>query len=57
MGIGTGSEMIQPIAISCIGGLVYGTVTTLLVIPVMYNKFSAREMVKIEDEELEMVTA
>lgn len=57
IGMGTGSEMIQPIAVSCIGGLIYGTITTLVVIPVLYNKLSKKEMKKIEDEELEIVTA
>ena len=56
LGIGTGSEMVQPIAIACIGGLIYGTATTLIVIPVMYNRLARREMVKIEEEDLEIVT-
>lgn len=54
-GIGQGAEMMQPLAITCIGGLIYATVTTLLIIPVMYKWLSRREMVKIKDEELEIV--
>ena len=39
LGIGVGSEMIQPLAIVAIGGLAYATVLTLLVVPVMYRVF------------------
>ena len=56
LGIGTGAEMVQPVAITCIGGFIYATVTTLFIIPIMYNKFSRKHMEKIEDEELEIVT-
>ena len=55
LGIGQGSEMMQPVAITCIGGLIYATVTTLFIIPVMYRWLSRRNMVKIKDEELEIV--
>ena len=55
-GIGNGAEMVQPLAIVCIGGLLYATVTTLLVIPVMYRIIAKKHMEKIEDEELEIVT-
>lgn len=56
LGIGTGAEMVQPVAITCIGGLLYATVTTLIVIPVMYRKFARENMQKIHDEELEIVS-
>ncbi|QQY79212.1 HAE1 family hydrophobic/amphiphilic exporter-1 [Keratinibaculum paraultunense] len=36
-GVGTGSEMLQPLAIVSIGGLVYATVLTLFVVPIMYH--------------------
>ena len=35
-GMGTGAEMMQPVAIVCIGGLLYATLTTLIIIPIMY---------------------
>ena len=57
VGIGTGSEMVQPVAIVCIGGLLYGTLTTLIIIPVMYKIFAKKHMKKIQEEELEIVTA
>ncbi|MCF6465017.1 efflux RND transporter permease subunit [Clostridium sp. Cult2] len=36
-GIGTGAEMVQPLAIVSIGGLTYATILTLFVVPVMYH--------------------
>ena len=56
LGIGTGAEMVQPVALVSIGGLIYGTVTTLVVIPVMYKIFSRKSMVKIQEEELEIIS-
>jgi len=56
LGIGTGAEMVQPVALVSIGGLIYGTLTTLVVIPVMYKIFSRKSMVKIQEEELEIVS-
>ncbi len=37
LGIGGGSAMMQPMAIVMIGGLVYGTILTLFVVPVLYD--------------------
>lgn len=56
IGIGTGAEMIQPVALVCIGGLIYATLTTLVIIPVMYKIFAKKTMDKIEKEELEIVS-
>lgn len=39
IGIGQGSEMIQPMAIAAIGGLIYATFLTLIFIPVIYDLF------------------
>lgn len=55
IGIGTGAEMMQPVAIVCMGGLIYSTVTTLLIIPIMYRIFARKKLERIEDEELEIV--
>lgn len=38
-GVGMGSEMMQPVAIVTIGGLSYATITTLFVIPILYDVF------------------
>lgn len=37
VGVGMGSEMSQPMAVVTIGGLIYGTLLTLLVIPCIYS--------------------
>lgn len=39
IGIGKGAEMMQPIAITAIGGLIFSTVLTLVVVPVIYAGF------------------
>ena len=49
LGIGGGSAMIQPMAIVMIGGLVYGTVLTLLVVPVLYDLMN-REKNMVQEE-------
>ena len=38
-GYGMGAEMVQPMAIVCVGGLTYATFMTLFVVPVMYDLF------------------
>ncbi|MDO4555758.1 MAG: efflux RND transporter permease subunit, partial [Lachnospiraceae bacterium] len=39
-GVGDGSEMMQPMAIVTIGGLIYGTLLTLIVVPCVYDLFN-----------------
>ena len=56
IGIGTGAEMIQPVAIVCIGGLIYATLMTLVIIPVMYKIFAKKHIEKIKDEDLEIIS-
>ena len=53
IGIGTGSEMMQPLAIVCIGGLLYATFMTLYIVPVIYAAFNRKELRKVEESELE----
>jgi HAE1 family hydrophobic/amphiphilic exporter-1 len=36
LGVGEGAEMMQPMAVTTIGGLLYATVLTLMVVPIMY---------------------
>ena len=36
LGTGTGTEMMQPMAITTIGGLAYATILTLVLVPVLY---------------------
>ena len=50
-----GSDMVQPIAVVTIGGLVYATFTTLFIIPIIYDIFNKKEMKKIDNSELEFI--
>lgn len=54
LGIGLGADMMQPVAIVCIGGLVYATIMTLFVIPIMYDTFMKKDITVLTDEELEV---
>lgn len=44
LGIGTGADMIQPMAIVTIGGLSYATILTLFVVPIMYDILNRKEL-------------
>ena len=52
LGFGTGAELIQPVALVCVGGLTYGTFMTLLVIPALYDWLGAKKISVISEEEL-----
>lgn len=54
LGIGSGAEMMQPIAIVCIGGLVYATILTLFIVPCLYDLMCKKELKKLSKEELEI---
>lgn len=54
MGIGEGSEIWQPMGISIIGGLMFSTMITLVLIPVVYTLFGAGRM-KREKKRLQMM--
>jgi multidrug efflux pump subunit AcrB len=55
VGVGTGAEMMQPVAIVTIGGLLYATLMTLFVVPVLYDLFHRRKMRVVKEEELEIL--
>lgn len=55
LGIGTGSEIMQPIAIVCIGGLLYATIMTLYIVPVIYDILSKKELRKVSENDLEEI--
>ena len=48
-----GTALIQPVALVCIGGLLYATLMTLLVVPCMYDLLSRRELRKVEETDLQ----
>lgn len=50
MGIGTGADMVQPMAIVTVGGLIYGTILTLFVVPCIYAMFHKREKARLTEE-------
>lgn len=54
LGIGSGSEMMQPMAIVCIGGLIYATLLTLIVIPCLYDLMNKKERKKVSEEDMEI---
>ena len=49
MGLGSGSEMMQPMAIVTEGGMLYGTLLTLIVVPCIYDLFT-RNKSMVEEE-------
>ena len=49
MGLGSGAAMIQPMAIVTIGGLLYGTILTLFVVPCIYSLFKTRERTRLKE--------
>ena len=44
LGVGEGSELLQPLAITAIGGLLYATLLTLLVVPTIYAMFNRKQI-------------
>lgn len=53
LGRGMGADMVQPMAIVVIGGLIYGTLLTLFVVPCIYDVLNRRKMKKFEEEKEE----
>jgi HAE1 family hydrophobic/amphiphilic exporter-1 len=51
LGMGDGTDMVQPMAIVTIGGLIYGTLMTLFVVPCIYDLVRRDRKVVIEDGE------
>jgi multidrug efflux pump subunit AcrB len=50
IGMGTGVAMVQPMAVTVVGGLTYATLMTLFVVPAMYDILHRnRDMTKDED--------
>ena len=50
-----GTSLIQPVALVCIGGLLYATLMTLFVVPCMYELVSKKNLRKIDEKELEIL--
>ena len=46
LGVGEGAELLQPMAITAIGGLIYATLLTLVVVPTIYAMLNRKRMKK-----------
>jgi len=53
-GTDMGAEMMRPLALVCIGGLIYATLLTLIVVPVLYDIMNRKQMRVIAKEDLEI---
>ena len=57
IGVGMGADMARPMALVTVGGLLYGTVLTLFVVPCIYDMFHKKEHSRlresIEDETMD----
>ena len=49
-----GSAVMQPIAVVCIGGLIYATLMTLLVVPCIYDIVNKKELRVVRDEDMQL---
>lgn len=50
-----GTALMQPIAVVCIGGLVYATLMTLFVVPCIYDLLNRKALRQVREEDLELV--
>ena len=50
-----GTSLIQPVALVCIGGLLYATLMTLFVVPCMYEIVSKKKLRHVDEKELEIL--
>ena len=50
-----GTALMQPVALVCIGGLLYATLMTLFVVPCMYDIVSKKEPRRVDEKELELI--
>ena len=50
-----GTAMMQPVAVVCIGGLVYATLMTLFVVPCIYDILNKKELRTVSEEDLKML--
>ena len=48
-----GTAMMQPVAVVCIGGLLYATLMTLVIVPCIYDIMSRKEISVVRDEDMQ----
>ena len=51
----TGTALMRPVAIVCIGGLLYATLMTLFVVPCIYDIFSKKDLRTVWEEDLKLL--
>lgn len=55
MGFGMGADMAQPMALVVIGGLIYGTLLTLIVVPCIYESFNRKRFKQEMETDIALV--
>ncbi len=50
-----GTALMRPVAVVCIGGLLYATLMTLFVVPCIYDMLNKKELRKVSDQDLEIL--
>lgn len=50
-----GTALMQPMAVVCIGGLLYATLMTLLVVPCIYDLLNKKELRVVSEEDLHLL--
>lgn len=50
-----GTALMRPIAVVCIGGLVYATLMTLFVVPCIYDILNKKELRSVREEDLKLL--
>lgn len=50
-----GTALMQPMAVVCIGGLLYATIMTLFVVPCIYDMLNKKELRVVSDEDLKLL--
>ena len=46
--------MMRPVALVCIGGLIYATLLTLYIVPIIYDIMNGEEYKHLSDEDLDI---
>jgi multidrug efflux pump subunit AcrB len=54
LGDAAGTDMMQPIALVCIGGLIYATALTLFIVPIMYDLLNGETYHLVKEEDLDI---
>ena len=54
LGQSEATSLIQPLAVTCIGGLLYATLMTLYIVPVMYDALSKKALYHVDEADLEL---